>query len=45
MKRNRILRDELEKSFIDWESKTFQPALDRAVAKYEFPKIRYYQNT
>lgn len=45
MKRKRLLREELEKSFGDWESGTFQPALDRAVAEHEFPEIRYYQNT
>lgn len=43
MKRHRLLREELEKSFVDWESQVFQPALVRAVGEYKYPEIRYYQ--
>lgn len=44
MKRKHDLREELQKSFNDWENITLQPALKRAAGEIKFPEINYYSN-
>lgn len=44
MKRKYDLREELQRSFNDWERIILQPALKRAAGEIKFPGINYYSN-